>query len=190
MFCDLGYMCYGDPLEIIKKMNGVVDAFYLDSSILERIEKEELSVKAVGSIDVINEGFIQAIKREKVICIVKDPRFRPPPEPTVKLMSDDGEVMGIEVFPETSKEFRDREDVIWLSDGFVVFPSIVPNRKSKEFFVMPPVSFPELNEGNGCKDVISCSPAPTCDKIIREWRGLEDNFRLASVLVAFNRINQ
>ena len=55
---------------------------------------------------------------------------------------------------------------------------------------MPPVSFPELNENNGCKDVISCSPAPTCDKMIREWHGMEDNAKLASVLVAFNRISQ
>lgn len=179
-----------DPLEIIKKMNGVVDAFYLDSLILKRIGEEERTVRAVGSIDVINEGFNRALKREKVICIIKDPRFRPPPEPTVKLMSDDGKVMGVEVFPETSKEFSSRDDVVWLSDNFVVFPGILPDKRSKEIFVMPPVPFPELNESNGCKDVVSCSPAPTCDKMIREWHGLEDNSKLASVLVAFNRINR
>ena len=53
---------------------------------------------------------------------------------------------------------------------------------------MPPVSFPELNEGNGCKDVVSCSPAPTSDKMIKVYYGLVDNPKLASVLVAFNRL--
>ena len=53
---------------------------------------------------------------------------------------------------------------------------------------MPPVSFPELNESNGCKDVISCSPAPTSDRMMRLYYGLEDDSRYASVLVAFNRM--
>ena len=178
------------PLSIIKGMKGVVDAFYLDKEILEKVRQEEATVKAVGSVDVVNEGFNQALKRENVICIVKDPRFRPPPEPTVTLMSSDGRCMGVEVFPETAKQYMDREDLIWLSDGFVVFTNVNPGEGGKEAFVMPPVSFPELNESNGCKDVISCSPAPTCDKMIREWHGMEDNAKLASVLVAFNRINQ
>ncbi len=178
------------PLSIIKGMRGVVEAFYLDRDILEKVRKEEATVKAVGKVDVINEGFNQALKRDNVICIVKDPRFRPPPEPTVTLMSSDGKCMGVEVFPETAKQYMGRDDVIWLSDGFVIFPNIMPGDGGTEAFVMPPVSFPELNESNGCKDVVSCSPAPTCDKMIREWHGMEDNGKLASVLVAFNRISQ
>ena len=178
------------PLSIIKGMKGVVEAFYLDKDILEKVRQEEATVKAVGSVEVINEGFNQALKREKVICIVKDPRFRPPPEPTVTLMSSGGKLMGVEVFPETAKQYLGRDDLIWLSDGFVMFPGVTPDDGETEAFVMPPVSFPELNESNGCKDVVSCSPAPTCDKMIREWHGMEDNGKLASVLVAFNTINQ
>ena len=178
------------PLSIIKGMRGVVDAFYLDRDILEKVRKEEASVKAVGSVDVINEGFNQALKREKVICIVKDPRFRPPPEPTVTLKSSDGKLMGVEVFPETAKEYLGKDNLIWLSDGFVVFTDVMPGDGGSEAFVMPPVSLPELNESNGCYDVISCSPAPTCDKMIRQWHGMEDNSKLASVLVAFNTVSQ
>lgn len=176
------------PLNVVKKMRGVVAAFYLDAATLKRIQEEEATVKAVGGIDVINEGFNQALKRDKVICIVKDPRFRPPPEPTVILESSDGKVMGIEVFPNTSKEYRNREDVVWLSDGFVVFPDVKPGENNDESFIMPPVPFPELNESNGCKDVISCSPAPTCDKMIRESHGMKDDGKLASILIAYNEI--
>ena len=98
--------------------------------------------------------------------------------------------MGVEVFPETAKNYMDRENTIWLSDGFVVFGDVTPGPGGREAFVMPPVSFPELNESNGCYDVISCSPAPTCDKMIREWHGMEDNSKLASVLVAFNTVSR
>lgn len=173
-------------LEIIRGLRGVVHAFYLDRTILEQLKEEEAKVRAMGNIEVVNEGFNQALLRENVICIVKDPRFRPPPEPTVVLESGDGNILGEEVFPFTMKKYENREDVVWLSDGFVMFPTVKAD--GGEQFIMPPVSFPELNESNGCKDVISCSPAPTCDLMIRKYYGLVDNPKLASVLVAFNRI--
>lgn len=173
-------------LEIIRGLRGVIHAFYLDEEILQKLKDEEAKVHAMGDIEVENVGFNQALERDSVICIVKDPRFRPPPEPTVILRSGNGEVIGTEVFPFTAKEYESRDDVVWLSDGFVLFPLVQAD--GGEQFVMPPVSFPELNEGNGCKDVISCSPAPTSDLMIRNHYGLIDNPKLASVLVAFNRI--
>ncbi len=173
------------PLEIIRGMRGVHNAFYLDKEILAAVKEEEDTVKAMGDIEVENEGFNQALQRDRVICIYKDPRFRPPPEPTVVLKASDGTIMGIEVFPHTMAEYKDRNDVLWLSDGFVVFPQIMG--KGGEKFIMPPVSFPELNPDNGCKDVVSCSPAPTCDLMIKKHVGLEDDPKIASVLVAFNR---
>ena len=173
-------------LEIIRGLRGVVHAFYLDDTILEHLKEEEAKVRAMGDIEVQNEGFNQALQRESVICIVKDPRFRPPPEPTVVLESGSGNLIGEEVFPFTAKKYEGRDDVVWLSDGFVLFPKVPAD--GGEQFVMPPVSFPELNESNGCKDVISCSPAPTSDLMIRQYYGLKDDAKLASVLVAFNRI--
>ena len=175
-------------LEIIRGLRGVVHAFYLDSTILGQLKDEEAKVRAMGDIEVQNEGFNQALQRDSVICIVKDPRFRPPPEPTVILESGNGQIIGEEVFPFTMKKYEGRQDVVWLSDGFVMFPEV--KATGGEQFVMPPVSFPELNEGNGCRDVISCSPAPTSDLMIRKYYGLQDNPKLASVLVAFNRMDK
>lgn len=178
-----------EPLEIIKKMKGVVEAFYLDDNIMNKVMEEEATVKATGGVGVVNEGLNQASKREKIICIVKDPRFRPPPEPTVLLLSNDGKIMGLEVFPGTSKQYQNRDDVVWLSDGFVVFPNVMPGKNGSEAFIMPPIPFPELNESNGCKNVVSCSPAPTCDKMIRESHGMEDDGKLASILVGYDMLN-
>ncbi len=190
IYCSNDYIIMADdvPLTILKGLRGVVDAFYLDDDIKKKVKAEEDTVIATGSVSVINEGYNEALKREKVICIVKDPRFRPPPEPTVILKSTDGKIMGVEVFPETAHEYKDRDDVIWISDGFVMFPFVMPGDGCEENFIMPPIPFPELNESNGCYDVISCSPAPTCDKMIREWHGMDDNRRLASVLIAFNTV--
>lgn len=173
-------------LEIVRGLRGVVHAFYLDRTILEMVREEESKVRAMGNIAVDNQGFTEALRRECVICIIKDPRFRPPAEPTVILESGNGQIIGEEVFPFTADKYADKEDVVWLSDGFVMFPTVPAD--GGESFIMPPVTFPELNSSNCCKDVISCSPAPTCDLMIRQYYGLEDDPKLASVLVAFNRL--
>ena len=104
----------------------------------------------------------------------------------MKLECSDGQCLGVEVFPDTQDQYLDKEGCLMVSDGFVVFTDIRPSEGSTECFVMPPVSFPELNPGNGCYDVVSCSPAPTSDVMIREWRGLPDDGRLASILVGYN----
>jgi hypothetical protein len=173
-------------LEIIRGLKGVKYAFYLDRIILEQLRIEESTVRSMGSIPVDNQGFLEALKRDSTICIVKDPRFRPPPEPTVILKGANGNLLGEEVFPFTMKNYEGRDDIVWMGDGFVCFLGVEAG--GAEQFVMPPVSFPELNESNGCKDVISCSPAPTSDHMIRQYYGLDDDSRYASVLVAFNRI--
>ena len=175
------------PLEIIKGMRGVREAFYLDKETLEKVRAEEETVISPGTGTAVdNIGFKEAIKREKVICIIKDPRFRPPPEPTVILKCSDGQIMGVEAFPNTQDQYVGKDNCLMVSDGFVVFLDVVPKEGSKEAFIMPPVSFPELNLSNGCKNVVSCSPAPTSDKMIRDSRGLPDDARLASILVGYD----
>ena len=172
-----------NALSICKGLRGVREAYVLDGKIREEILEEEKKVMAAGGTGVDNQGIKEAFSREYVIAIIKDPRFRPPPEPTVLMLSGD-KVAGIEVFPWTSKEYEGRDDVIWLSDGFVVLTNQITDKPAR--FIMPPVSFPELNPSNGCTDVVSCSPAPTSDLMMRKYEGLEDDGKLASVLIGFN----
>lgn len=173
------------PLEIIRKMKGVRYAFYLSRDTIDKMVAEEATVRAAGGkISAENAGFNEAVTRDHIIAIVKDPRFRPPPEPTVILTDGFGRKLGEEVFPTNKDSYDARDDIVWMFDSFVLFLNV--KGEGKEKFVMPPVSFPELNESNGCKDVISCSPAPTTDKLMRECNGLKDDSRFASVLVAFN----
>ena len=173
------------PLNIIKGLTGVLRAFYLDDTILNELREEESKVKGSMNIGILNEGFNEALKREKVICIVKNKTFRPPPEPTVILRSGDGSIMGEEVFPHTMHLYEGREDLLWMGDAFVVFPTV--SAKGSETFVMPPIPFVELNESNGCTNVISCSPAPTSDVMIKNYYNLEDDATLATILVAFDK---
>ncbi len=62
-----------------------------------------------------------------------------------------------------------------------------PERKGRamEFFVMPPVSFPEISE-MGMKNVVSCSPSAPSDMMLREMHGYKDDPKLASILIGFD----
>ncbi len=171
-----------NALKIIRGLTGVRAAFVLDETIKSQMLTEEGTVQGAGGTAVDNQGVKEAFKRDVVIALIKDPRFRPPPEPTI-IMTSNGVVVGKEIFPWTAHEVEG-QNVIWLSDGFCIFVDKIQDAPSK--FVMPPVSFPELNPSNGCKDVVSCSPAPTADLMMRKHAGLEDNGKLASVLVGFN----
>lgn len=175
-----------NALAICKGLHGVRDACVLDDAIRSQMLQEEEKVMAAGGTAVDNQGVKEAFKRQYIIGIIKDPRFRPPPEPTVIMMSGDN-VAGVEVFPWTMPKYEKMQDVIWLSDGFVVFTDKIEEKPAK--FVMPPVSFPELNPSNGCKDVVSCSPCATSDLMMRKHMGLTDDGKLASVLIGFNLVD-
>ena len=101
------------------------------------------------------------------------------------LISDDGVILGEEVLPNRMKEFlaNNKEEIIWLSEEFVMYPDRKGNQR--EFFVMPPVSFPEVTE-MGMQNVVSCSPSAPADMMLREMHGYEDDPKLASILIGFD----
>lgn len=175
----------GDIVSRIQEMRGVVHVFPLNDNCRDRIWDIEKDIKAALGIPVINKGVEECLSRKHIICIIKKASFRAPPEPTVMLISDDGVVLGEEILPIYKKAFlaQVKEEIIWLSEEFVLYPD--RRGASKEYFVMPPVSFPEVEE-MGMKNVVSCSPAAPADMMLREMHGYEDDPKLASILVGFD----
>lgn len=175
-----------EVVDFISRMAGSRHVFPLKAEAKENLIKIEESVKATFGINCCNQGVMECLARENIIVIIKDSRFRPPPEPTVLLMADDGMIIGKEIFPEQKKEYQDKEDVIFLSDEFVLFLDRKP--KNKEYFVMPSVSFPEVEKMAGTKNVVSCSPSPPGDMYVRSLHGLPDDPKLASILVGYDDV--
>ncbi len=177
-----------EPVEravnIIKAMTGTRLAFPLNEETVEAVKRIEDCIKSQIGLDVVNEGVRQCLRRQHVICVIKDTRFRPPPEPTVLMMGDTDMVIGTEILPGQHSRYREMDNICWLGDDFVVFTDKAP--KSKEFFLMPPVSFPELEQVPGAANIVSCSPSPLSDMIIKNHYGLEDDPKLASILVGFD----
>lgn len=174
---------------MLSKMRGSINVFPLNQECRSKIWDIEKDIKAALGIPVINLGVEECLKRQYVICIIKNRAFRPPPEATVVLISDNQAVLGEEVLPHRKKEFleNNKEDVVWLSEEFVMYPGRTGGKK--EWFVMPPVSFPEVSAYDGVSDVVSCSPSAPADMMLRQMHGYEDDPKLASILIGFNSDN-
>ncbi|MDD1766967.1 MAG: hypothetical protein LUQ27_00170 [Methanomassiliicoccales archaeon] len=168
----------------MRNLRGVVEVFPLGADTRKQLKDIERGVKATLDIEVRNTGLDECLGREDVVGIIKDKTFRPPPEPTVLLMGDNGVVLGEEILTGQREKFEGKSDLLFLSDDFVVYT----NRKGAkhEYFLMPPISFPEIEKIRGVKNVVSCSPTALGDVLVRTSHDLEDNPRLASVLIGFD----
>lgn len=174
-----------DIIKRLSEMKGTVHVFRLDDNCRDKILEIEKDIKAAMLIPCINMGVEECLKRQHVFAIIKNRAFRPPPEATVVLYSDDGTVLGEEILPYKKKQFleENKEEIIWLSEEFVLYPE--RKGKAMEFFVMPPVSFPEITE-IGMTNVVSCSPSAPSDMMLRKNHGFEDDPKLASILIGFD----
>jgi hypothetical protein len=83
-----------DIIKLLSEMKGTVGAFQLDNGCRQEILDIEKEIKAAMLIPCINVGVEECLKRTYVFAIIKNKDFRPPPEATVVLYSDDGTVSG------------------------------------------------------------------------------------------------
>lgn len=177
-----------DIIDLLSSLDGVLDVFELSKKdILNIIDIE--SERSEELVPVFNRGIQECFKRDSSIVIFKKGFFRPPPTPTLLLIFD-GEVLGHDIFTQSEKEkYRDDEDVRFLSDDFIIYEDVLHNHnleKGNEYFVLPPVPFPELDEFENVSDVISSSPSTKSDEYLKEEYGYSQDSSVATIFVSFN----
>lgn len=173
-----------DVLSLLDSLKGVRKSFYLSDSMRARLREIESEVHPFGPLIVRNEGVLECLTRDRVACIVKDTSFRPPPRATVVLIDEDGVVIGKELLPgEVVKEEPGRK-TLYLGKDFVIFHDGRSGRNAR--FVLPPVPFAEVEMLPFTDRVVSSSPSTAGDLHIRRSAGLDDDPRLATVLVGYD----
>ena len=174
-------------VNVISGLDGVLEVRQLSNDdILKIIDMEAQRSKDI--VPVFNEGVQECFKRDVCFVIFKKGYFRVPPTPTV-LLTFDGEILGHDVFdPEDKKKFRDDEDIMFLSDDFVIFKDVLNNynlEKGNEYFVLPPVPFPELDPFK-LDGVVSSSPSTKSDEYLKNKYSYGDDSSIATIIVSFN----
>lgn len=173
-----------EVLHVLGSLEGVRKAFLLDDDMRRRLREIESEVHPFGPLVVRNEGVLECLDREHVACIVKDTRLRPPPHATVVLMDEDGVVIGRELLPGDRVEEKPGVKTLYLGKDFVMFYDGRSGRNAR--FVLPPVPFPEVESLGFTRRVCSSSPSTVGDLHVRRGAGLEDDPKLATVLIGFD----
>jgi hypothetical protein len=170
-------------IKVLSGIKGVKHSFYLTKEMREGLVELERKYPSVGPLTVQNEGILACLRSEHVACIIKDKTFRGPPHPTVVLVNDRGEVIGRELLP-GEKQPKGPGKTLMLGQDFVVFADKRASKGAR--FVLPPVPFKEVEEMSGTSSVKSSSPSTPGDSFLRKKARLEDDPKLASILIGFD----
>ena len=169
-------------------LSGVRRAFYLKDEVRDELRQvENTRSMSIGPLTVHNEGVLECLDRMHVACIVKDSSFRPPPAPTVVLVDEEGRVVGRELIAGEEPEAEPGQKLIYLGKDFVIFYD--GRKSSRTRFVLPAVSFAEVEALDRTANVRSSSPSTDGDSFLRKSAGLPDDPALATILIGFDLVS-
>jgi hypothetical protein len=171
-------------LSVLSGLKGVRTAFYLTAIMRSGLAQIEKNYPSLGPLSIRNDGVHECLKMAHVACIIKDRQFRGPPVPTVVLIDEDGNVIGRELLPGEKLPPEGKRKVIRLGEDFVIFFDKGKGKGAR--FVLPPVPFREVEELDGVKCACSSSPSTAGDFFLRQCADLDDDPKLASVLIGFD----
>jgi hypothetical protein len=181
-----------DPVEkavdILRNTKGVVGVFIMDDDVSNKVLAEERSVISITGMDVQNIAFEEVMKREHRVCIVYDNGFFEEPKgtPVIMIVNSSNEVVGTAVPEDMFEEYSKRNDIIWVSDDFVLFTN--SNTDGTERFVLPPCKYDALSEKEGCRDAIFSSPATTSDILMKNHFGVSTCQKTSTIVIGFNKL--
>jgi len=178
-----------NAINTIKSIKGVEDVREISDEDRETLLGLESSRKG-DIIPVINKGLAECIKRQHLLVLLKNCDFRSAPDPTILLVTDKGRILGQELISSKQKEkYQRKKDTYFLGNDFVMFKrdkNLVMTESEKQFFVLPPVPFPELDSIEGIEDVVSCSPSTIGDYFLKNRYNYPDDPKFATILVGFS----
>ena len=173
-------------LELLRSMAGVKHVGKVSDDMKKKLIEHEDRYFTIGPIGVDNLGVRQAVERDRVYFIVKDKRFRPPPISTVQLVAEDGSVIGEEIICGKKPACVKGEKTMQLGKDFIIYCSRAKEKGRNSRFILPPVPFPEIEELKFARKVVSSSPSTLGDVELKRSIGIDDDPKLASILVGFD----
>lgn len=175
----------GDMIDYLRTVEGVLDVFEMDDEVSNNIWDIEKSVRTTIRNEYKNIGFDIAMERKHRMCVFYDDTYLFGKRSIVKLMASDGTIMGTSLHPDEIESYKDRDDVIWISDDFIVFPNIVG--KGEESFVLYPIDIPELSEHvPECCKAIGTSPTMSSDLALKTRYDKPNISGIYTMVIAFD----
>jgi len=179
--------------KILRGIKGIVDLERLSND--DRAEILDLEQKAeqilmMGLAKTVNRGLRDAIDKEVTYAAIHDPDLRHPPGPTV-IWVREGETIGEEVWDKAIiEELKEREDVLFIGEGFVLYTDKIRRMQKTEMTVVfPGLAVPELQNMDKIESVVSATLSAPADLHLKRKLGWSTaDPKIGTILIGFNLV--
>lgn len=181
--------CGGDEsnlIEALTALDGVIAAEQLDDEAMKVVTGIETSIRTVsGGMRIENRGILDCADMSRNYVLFCGSGFPRPEQVTMEMVDDAGEVVGHDVPPCMVDAFRSRDDVIWMSEGFVLYPGLVCDRDVRMVMLS---SRMKVSGPLGEFDVRSFYPSASSAEYLLGLFGREPDRSVAAVILGVDGV--
>lgn len=181
--------CGGDESDLIEALtalDGVIATEQLDDEAMKVVTGIETSIRTVsGGMRIENRGILDCAGMSRNYVLFCGSGFPRPEQVTMEMVDDAGEVVGHDVPPCMVDAFRSRDDVIWMSDGFVLYPGLVCDRDVRMVMLS---SRMKVSGPLGEFDVRSFYPSASSAEYLLGLFGREPDRSVAAVILGVDGV--
>lgn len=159
-----------------------------DRDTVRRLEDDANVRLGLPGMDIVNEGVKDALARDHIVMISHSPALRHPPGPII-LICDGDSVVGEEIWqPGQYEKLSNDPNALFLGKSLVLYRDALSKARGKPLkLAYKSLSFPEIEEVPGVKDVVSITITIPVHFRFSEKAGWNPNDpNLGTVLIGFN----
>ena len=171
-------------IETLKKHKGVIKVESIDDDFIEEIKDEDLSVNTSFGMPIDNQALHNCFSRDYALCLYADYSFEHSNHSMMVMKDSLGNVIGHDVAECQMKEYQDKEDLIWISDNFVIYTNVSMDNDLR--LVMTPQEYRGFSSDDGVLEATVFYPMPTTDCIIKKKYGNPNNSQIATVIMGID----
>ena len=168
-----------DFVGFLEDLPGVVQAVPLNRDQVEEVIAGEEALKtASGGLRMENSGVATCGSRDSVFILYCDSSYPRPSKITMEMIDDRGVTVGHDVPPCMMDHFKERGDVIWFTDNFVIYPAKLAPYDVRMVMRACRMDW-DLPDG---MSAWTFYPSPGTADIVNSWFGFTDRSKSTIVL--------
>lgn len=178
-------MDYNRVIARLKTVQGVKDAVVLDEDTVRKVYAGEKDVTDTSfGMPLDNRAAAECECKNGCVCVFCDYSFELPTDHIMIMEDPDGKKVGFDIPPGKQCEYEGREDLIWISEDFVILGD-----GDAVKLVMLPQRTSCIGASEGVKDAVMFNPVAPTDELLKKKFGIDtDSPDIASVILAFDWI--
>lgn len=168
---------------ILSRMEGIIKIIRLTSKDVYDIRMMESDLTLSSGMEYENRAAEECATRDLCLCIFSEEPLERTDEITIIMADAFGNRTGNNVPDVLLEEYSKREDAVWLSDSFVLYPNA--EQRSESRVIILPCRFKTFDSvGNG--NAVSFYPTIGTDIALRKRFGIQSMERMTSCIVGIN----